>query len=292
MTIVDNTKPVGTPTLLSRSWRFARRYPNIAFGAVILIAILFISAIAPWISTHDPLDIDPLARLQPPSTAHLFGTDTHGRDLWSRVLFGGQASLSIGFAVAALSTFIGGGIGLASGYFRAIDGLVMRVMDAIMAIPAIMLAIALMALWQGSIQNVIIAITLAEIPRMARLVRGSVLSLREQLYVEAVISVGARSSRVILRHILPNAMAPIVVQATFVCASAMLIEAGMSFIGAGVPPTTPSWGNVLSEGRTLWQIRPEMVFIPAAALSLTVLAVNLLGDGLSDILDPRNKGRS
>lgn len=277
---------------LSRLWRFALRYPNIAFGALILAIIVLVGVAAPLLATHDPLRINPLARLQPPSGAHFFGTDTHGRDLWSRVVHGGQISLFIGVAVAALATVLGTLIGLVSGYFRLADGIIMRVMDAVMSIPPIMMAVALMALWQSSIQNVIIAITLAEVPRMARLVRGSVLSLREQLYVEAVVSLGARPSRIVLRHILPNAMAPIVVQATFVCASAMLIEAAMSFIGAGVPPTTPSWGNVLSEGRTLWQIRPEMVFIPAAALSITVLAVNLLGDGLSDALDPRNKGRS
>ncbi len=256
-----------------------------------LLIVVLISLLAPLLATHDPLTVNPLLRLKGPSADHIFGTDMHGRDLWSRVVYGGRVSLLVGVSVAVLTSIIGTMVGLLSGFYRALDGVLMRITDAIMSIPPIMLAIALMALWQASVQNVILAITLAEIPRMARLVRSSVLSLREQLYIEAMVAAGAGSMRIILRHILPNAMAPIVVQATFVCAAAMLIEAAMSFIGAGVPPTTPSWGNVLAEGRTLWQIRPEMVFAPAIALSLTVLAMNLLGDGLSDSLDPRNKPR-
>lgn len=271
--------------------RLFRRHPNLTVGAVVLAAMVLASLAAPLLATHDPLAINPMDRLKPPTAGHIFGTDAHGRDLWSRVIFGGQVSLLIGLSVAALSTVAGVALGLLAGFFRAADGVLMRGMDAIMSIPPIMLAIAMMALWEASVVNVILAITMAEVPRMARLVRGSVLSLREQLYVEAVVSLGARPLRIVLRHILPNAMAPIVVQATFVCAAAMLIEAGMSFIGAGVPPSTPSWGNVLAEGRTLWQIRPEMVFAPALALSVTVLAMNLIGDGLGELLDPRNKAR-
>jgi peptide/nickel transport system permease protein len=210
-----------------------------------------------------------------------------GRDIYSRVLYGTRVSLGIGFAVAFLSSVIGLTIGLASGFIRALDGLVMRIMDGLMSIPPILLAIALMALTRASVQNVIVAITIAEIPRVSRLVRGVVLSLREQPYVEAAIASGTRVPKIIFKHILPNTMAPITVQATFICASAMITEATLSFIGAGTPPTIPSWGNIMSEGRALWQVKPFIVFFPAVFLSVTVLAVNLLGDGLRDALDPR-----
>lgn len=271
--------------------RYIHRRPVMFIGAVVLLLMALISICAPLIASQDPLALDPVARLQPPSAEHLAGTDMHGRDLFARILYGGRISLLVGFSVAALASCIGTLIGLVSGFFRHIDGLLMRIMDALMSIPPIMLAIALMALLEASVQNVIFAITFAEVPRVARLVRSNVLSLRSQLYVEAVVSLGARSPRIIFRHILPNALAPIVVQATFICATAMLIEAALSFIGAGVPPSVPSWGNVLAEGRTLWQIRPEMVFGPALALSITVLAMNLVGDGLSELADPRSKGR-
>lgn len=267
--------------------RLFRRHTNVVLGGTVLGLFVVISLLAPFLWTKDPLMVDPVARLQGMSAAHWLGTDMHGRDLYSRVVYGGRISLMIGFSVALLASLIGGLIGLVAGFVRPLDGLLMRVMDGFMSIPPIMLAIAMMALTRGSVQNVIIAITIAEIPRVARLVRGIVLSLREQPYVEAAISMGARPNRIIFRHILPNALAPIMVQATFICASAMLAEAALSFIGAGTPASTPSWGNILAEGRALWQIHPGMVFLPAAALSLTVLAVNILGDGLSDILDPR-----
>jgi peptide/nickel transport system permease protein len=203
------------------------------------------------------------------------------------VLYGTRISLLVGFAVAIFASLVGLVIGLVSGYLRAIDGTVMRIMDGMMSIPPILLAIALMALTRASVQNVILAITIAEIPRVSRLVRGVVLSLREQPYVEAAITAGTSTPRIILRHILPNTMAPLTVQATYICASAMITESILSFIGAGTPPIIPSWGNIMADGRTLWQVKPYIVFFPAIFLSVTVLAVNLLGDGLRDALDPR-----
>jgi len=192
------------------------------------------------------------------------------------------------FTMVAITASIAGlAIGLVSGMVRWSDGIIMRIVDGMMSIPPILLAIALMALTRGSVGNVILAITLAEIPRVARLVRGVVLTLREQPYVDAAIAAGTRTPMVILRHILPNTLAPMIVQATYICASAMIVEAILSFIGAGIPPTIPSWGNIMADGRTLWQVRPHIVMFPAIFLSLTVLAVNLVGDGLRDILDPR-----
>jgi peptide/nickel transport system permease protein len=196
-------------------------------------------------------------------------------------------SLVVGFSVAAFASVVGLVIGLFSGFVRWLDAVLMRVMDGLMSIPPILLAVALMALTRGSVGNVILAITIAEIPRVSRLVRGVVLSLREQPYVDAAVAAGTRTPMIIWRHILPNTLAPMTVQATYICASAMIIEAILSFIGAGTPPITPSWGNIMAEGRALWQVKPFIVFFPAVFLSVTVLAVNLLGDGLRDALDPR-----
>lgn len=262
-----------------------RQYPAAAIGAVLLLIMLFLAVVAPF--SVDPSALAPARRTRLPSAQYWFGTDTLGRDVYSRVLVGGQVSLLVGFAVATLSCAIGMSIGLVAGFVRWADSVIMRVMDGLMAIPPILLAIALMALTRGSVGNVITAITIAEIPRVSRLVRGVVLSLREMPYVEAAVASGTRTPMIIWRHIVPNTLAPIIVQATYICASAMITEAILSFIGAGTPPTIPSWGNIMAEGRGLWQVKPHIVGFPALFLCLTVLAVNLLGDGLRDWLDPR-----
>lgn len=266
---------------------FLRRNPTMAFGAGLLLLMVLAAIFAPLLGTVDPTALAPAKRTREPSALYWFGTDMLGRDVYSRVLYGARVSLIVGFSVAVLSSVVGLTIGMVSGYVRLLDSVIMRVMDGLMSIPPILLAIALMALTRGSVQNVIIAITIAEIPRVSRLVRGVVLSLREQPYVEAAVAAGTRTPAIILRHILPNTLAPITVQATYICAAAMITEAILSFIGAGTPPIIPSWGNIMAEGRALWQVKPYIVFFPAVFLSITVLAVNLLGDGLRDALDPR-----
>lgn len=266
---------------------FIKRHPTIVIGGALLAVMVFIAIFAPWLGTTDPTAIAPAQRIRDPSALYWFGTDMLGRDIYSRVLYGARISLGVGFAVAVVSATVGTLIGAVSGFMRALDSLIMRMMDALMSIPPILLAIALMALTRASVENVIIALSIPEVPRVARLIRGLVLSLREQPFVEGAIAAGTRLPRVIWRHILPNAFAVLLVQATFTGASAMINEAILSFIGAGTPPTIPSWGNIMAEGRALWQIKPYIVFIPALFLSITVLAVNLLGDGLRDALDPR-----
>jgi peptide/nickel transport system permease protein len=266
---------------------FLRNNPTVAIGGALLLCLVLIGIFAPYLWTVDPTALAPAKRLRAPSADFWFGTDAIGRDLYSRVLFGTRVSLTVGLSVALLATFAGLTIGLVSGFVRWADSIIMRVMDGLMSIPPILLAVALMALTRGSVGNVIMAITVAEIPRVSRLVRGVVLSLREQAYVDAAVASGTRTPMIILRHILPNTLAPMLVQATYVCASAMIVESILSFIGAGTPPTIPSWGNIMAEGRALWQVKPYIVFFPAAFLSLTVLAVNLVGDGLRDALDPR-----
>jgi peptide/nickel transport system permease protein len=266
---------------------FLRNNPTVAIGAALLLCLVLIGIFAPYLGTVDPTALAPARRIRAPSADHWFGTDAIGRDIYSRVLYGTRVSLTVGLSVAILATLAGLAIGLVSGFVRWADSIIMRVMDGLMSIPPILLAIALMALTRGSVGNVIMAITVAEIPRVSRLVRGVVLSLREQPYVDAAIASGTRSPMIILRHILPNTLAPMLVQATYVCASAMIVESILSFIGAGTPPTIPSWGNIMAEGRALWQVKPFIVFFPAAFLSVTVLAVNLVGDGLRDALDPR-----
>ena len=266
---------------------FLQRNPTIAIGGFLLLVMVFIAVFAPLLGTVDPTALAPAKRTREPSAEYWFGTDMLGRDVYSRVMYGARVSLIVGFSVAVLSSLAGLAIGLVSGFIRVLDGIIMRIMDGLMSIPPILLAIALMALTRGSVRNVIISITIAEIPRVSRLVRGVVLSLREQPYVEAAVAAGTRTPMIILRHILPNTLAPITVQATYICASAMIIEAILSFIGAGTPPIIPSWGNIMAEGRALWQVKPYIVFFPALFLSVTVLAVNLLGDGLRDALHPR-----
>jgi len=267
--------------------RFVRRHPTVTIGGALLVLLILMALLAPFLGTVDPTALAPARRTRAPSPEFWFGTDMLGRDVYSRVVYGARVSLVVGFSVALLASLAGLAIGLVSGFLRWADGFIMRVMDGLMSIPPILLAVALMALTRGSVGNVIMAITIAEIPRVSRLVRGVVLSLREQPYVDAAVAAGTRTPLIILRHILPNTLAPMTVQATFICASAMIIEAILSFIGAGTPPTIPSWGNIMAEGRALWQVKPFIIFFPAVFLSGTVLAVNLLGDGLRDALDPR-----
>ena len=276
---------------MSPTWRrfrdAFRRHPTALVGGAILIAMVAIAILAPWLGTVDPLAVFPSQRLHPPSAESWLGTDMLGRDVYSRVVYGARVSLIVGLAVAVLSTLLGLAIGLVTGYVRRLDAVVMRVMDGLMSIPSVLLAIALMALTKASIGNVIVAITLAEMPRVVRLVRSLVLSLREQPYVEAAIAAGTTLPRILVRHILPNIVAPLLVQGTYVCGSAMITEAILSFIGAGTPPNIPSWGNIMAEGRSLFQIAGYLILFPGICLSLTVLAVNLLGDGMRDALDPR-----
>ena len=281
-----------TPTAsISPTWqRFRdafRRHPTAIVGGVILFAMILVALLAPWLGTIDPQATAPLRRLKQPSAEFWFGSDMLGRDVYSRVLFGARVSLAIGIAVAIFSTLVGLSIGLITGFIRWLDAIVMRIMDGLMSIPPVLLAIALMALTKASIENVIVAITLAEVPRVVRLVRSLVLTLRDEPYVAAAIAAGTNLPRILLRHILPNIVAPLLVQATYVCASAMITEAILSFIGAGTPPNIPSWGNIMAEARSLFQIAGYLILFPGVCLSLTVLAVNLLGDGMRDALDPR-----
>jgi len=270
-----------------RAMTFVRRHPTIVVGGALLLLMILIAIFAPFLGTVDPTALAPAKRTREPSAQFWFGSDMLGRDVYSRVLYGARVSLIVGFAVAAASSVVGTFIGLVSGFIRTLDSIVMRVMDGLMSIPPILLAIALMALTRASVQNVVIAISVAEFPRVSRLIRGVVLSLREQPYVESAVASGTRMPMIIIKHILPNTLAPITVQATYICASAMITEAILSFIGAGTPPIIPSWGNIMAEGRALWQVKPYIVFFPAVLLCITVLSVNLLGDGLRDALDPR-----
>lgn len=260
---------------------------RLGLGFLLLAPIAVMAILSPWLGTIDPAAVAPTRRLMVPSDAAWFGTDMLGRDVYSRTLYGARVSLLVGLAATTLAFIIGTSVGLVAGFFRHADAIIMRIVDGVMSIPSMLLAISIMALTQGSIGNVVLAIALASFPRIVRLVRSVVLTLREQLYVEAAIAAGATSSWILLRHIFPNALAPLLVQLTFVFASAMLSEASLSFIGAGVPPVIPTWGNIVADGRTLWQLRPNIIFFPAAFLCLTVLAVNLIGDGLRDALDPR-----
>jgi peptide/nickel transport system permease protein len=267
-------------------WTWVRRNKTIVGGVLILLAFLVIALLAPMLA-GDPLQFEPTNRLKRPSDQFWFGTDQFGRDVYSRVVYGTRISLIIGFSVAVLATFIGLVVGVLCGFYRPVDAVMMRVMDGMMAIPAILLAIALITLMKASLTIVIIAIAIPEIPRVARLVRSVVLSVRARPYIEAAVASGTRNGRIMVRHILPNTVAPLIVQATYVCASAILTEAGLSFLGAGTPPEIPSWGNIISLGRTYFQIAPWIIFFPGVMLAITVLAINLVGDGLRDSLDPR-----
>ena len=259
----------------------------VVIALVVLLIMVLLAIFAPLISPYDPTQINPMMRLKPMSIEHWLGTDAYGRDVFSRVVYGARVSLVVGTGVALMSIVFGLVIGVLAGYFRWVDAIVMRVMDGLMAIPGILLAIALVSLSGSSIVTVLIAITVPEIPRVVRLVRGVVLGVRNEAYVEAAISLGTPTFRLVSRHLVPSTLAPLVVQGTYVFASAILTEAILSFLGAGVPPSTSSWGNVMAEGRAFFQLFPGLVLYPGILLSLTVLSVNILGDALRDALDPR-----
>jgi peptide/nickel transport system permease protein len=266
---------------------YVRRHPTMVAGGALLGLMAAIAIFAPYLGTVDPQALAPVERLRWPCAQHWFGTDMLGRDVYSRTLYGARVSLTVGISVAATSCGIGLAIGLVAGFSRWTDAIVMRIMDGLMSIPSILVAIALMALTRASLGNVVFAITIAEMPRVTRLIRGVVLTLREQPFVEAAFASGTGFFRVLWRHILPNTVPPLLVQGTYVAGSAMIVEAILSFLGAGTPPNIPSWGNIMAEGRSLFQIAYYIVLVPGAFLSVAVLAINLLGDGLRDALDPR-----
>ena len=273
---------------LPRRWRLG--FGPIVAG-IVLATIVLATATAYLYVPHNPMNMDALQRLKGPSETYWIGTDAYGRDLFSRVMVGGQVSLLIGIGAAIVSVLIGLLIGLVSGFFRTADAIIMRIMDALMAIPSILLAIALVALNGPSIWSVIFAITIPEIPRVVRLVRSVVLSAREEPYVEAAIALGSSMPKILWKHLMPNTLAPLIVQGTYICASAILTEAILSFLGAGVSTEIPTWGNIMAEGRMFFQIKPELIFWPGLLLSLCILSINLLGDTARDLLDPRLKKR-
>ena len=254
---------------------------------LVLVAVILIAIGAPLLTSIDPTEINPAQRLRPISPEHWLGTDAYGRDVYTRILYGARVSLVVGLGVAAFSLVVGLFIGVLAGYFRWVDAIVMWVMDGLMAIPGILLAIALVSISGSSLLTVLIAITIPEVPRVVRLVRGVILSVRNEPYVEAALTLGTPLPTLMVRHLVPSTIAPLIVQCTYIFASAILTEAILSFLGAGVPPETSSWGNIMAEGRAYFQLFPGLVLYPGVLLSLTVLSVNLLGDALRDSLDPR-----
>lgn len=270
-------------------------------GATLTALLMLIAVAAPILAIVDPLAIDPASRNQPPGAARSviladgtqvvrvawMGTDSLGRDVYSRVIYGARVSLFVGATVALISVAIGLVVGLAAGYVRCVDAVVMRVMDGLMAIPGVLLAIGLVAVWGSGFWTVIAAIAVPETPRVVRLVRSIVLTAREELYVQAAISLGAPTPLILIRHVMPNTLSPLIVQGTFVCALAILVEASLSFLGIGIPPEIPSWGNIIAEGRQWFRLYPHTILFPSLFLAITVLSINVLGDGLRDALDPR-----
>jgi peptide/nickel transport system permease protein len=304
--VVDSASIAAASTKRKSLWLVALRNPNVIFGGVILLTMLVIAILAPFLGTVDPTRIDPASRNKKPGTeityrlddgttvkrVAIMGTDSLGRDVYSRVLYGARVSLAVGVAVSVISVAIGMVIGLVSGYVRWADGIIMRIMDGLMAIPGILLAIALVSIWRAGLITVVFAIVVPDVPRVVRLVRSIVLTVREEPYVEGAISVGTPTWILMFRHILPNTVAPLIVQGTFLAAAAILTEAALSFLGIGIPPEIPSWGNIMAEGRTLFRVFPHNIFFPGIFLAVTVLAVNILGDGLRDTLDPKMARRT
>ncbi len=283
------------------AWQRVRRNMSVRIGGTVMLLLVLVSLAAPWLGTVDPSLFDPASRdLLPGKTGEIttlegeqlqhrfiMGSDSFGRDIYSRVVYGTQVSLIVGLSTALVALAFGIVLGLLAGFLRWLDGPLMRVMDGVMAIPAILIAIALVAMWRGSLTTVVIAIAIPEIPRVVRLVRSLVLTIREEPYVEAAISLGTPTWKIMGRHILPNTVAPLVVQGTFICAAGILTEAALSFLGVGLPPDIPTWGNVMAEGRAQFNEYPHNIFFPGVFLAVTVLAVNILGDGLRDTLDPK-----
>lgn len=258
-----------------------------AVAVALLVAVVLAAIFAPLLGTVDPVAIDPSGRLAPASADHWLGTDAFGRDTYSRVLYGARVSLIVGLGAMASSIALGLAIGVVAGYFRTADAIVMRVMDGLMAIPSILLAIALVSLTGSTLLTVLVAISVPEVPRVVRLVRGVILGVRSEPYVEAAVSLGSPVHRLLLRHMVPNTLAPLIVQGTYIFASAILTEATLSFLGAGLPSETPSWGNLMADGRAYFLLFPGLILYPGIILALTLLSVNVLGDVLRDVLDPR-----
>jgi peptide/nickel transport system permease protein len=299
--LVDSASIAAASTKRKSLWLVALRNPMVIIGGSILLIMLAIAILAPFLGTVDPTRIDPASRNKKPGTeitmrlddgqtvkrVAIMGTDSLGRDVYSRVIYGTRVSLAVGAAVAIISIAIGVVIGLISGYIRWLDGIIMCIMDGLMAIPGILLAIAMVSIWRAGLITVIFAIVVPDVPRVVRLVRSIVLTVREEPYVEGAISVGTPTWILMFRHILPNTVAPLIVQGTFLAASAILVEAALSFLGIGIPPEIPSWGNIMAEGRTLFRVFPHNIFYPGIFLAFTVLAINIMGDGLRDTLDPK-----
>jgi len=288
------------------AWRRLRRNWSVRIGGSVLVLLVAIALAAPLLGTVDPTLFDAGSRdLRPGMTGRittldgdtiphrfLMGSDSFGRDIYSRVIYGTRVSLSVGLLAALIALAFGIVAGLGAGYLRWLDGVLMRFMDGLMAIPGILVAIALVALWRGSLTTVVIAIAIPEIPRVTRLVRSLVLTIREEPYVEAAVSLGTPTWKIMFGHILPNTIAPLIVQGTYICASAILLESILSFLGVGLPPDIPTWGNIMAEGRVQFNEYPHNVFFPGLFLAVTVLAVNILGDGLRDTLDPKMARRA
>lgn len=289
MAIVLAQKPQREPTRATYLLRRLRRSRSAQLGLLLLLPLLIAAVAAPMLATHSPTDMNTSNILQAPSAAHLFGTDDFGRDIFSRVLYGIQVSLWVGVSVAAATTVTGIVLGLLSGYYPRLDAPIMRVMDLLMAFPSILLAIGIMAILGPKLINIIIALSIQYTPRSARIVRGQVMALRELEYVEAARSLGMSDFRIMFRHLIPNGMAPLIVQQTFTLALAVLAESSLSFLGVGVPPEVPTLGSILSDSRTHLTKAPWMSLYPGSMISLLVLAFNMLGDGLRDVLDPRMK---
>jgi peptide/nickel transport system permease protein len=269
-TLPEPSIPITTP--FRPGLGFLTATPIIAAATICLALVILSAILAPWLSPHDPLLLAPAQRLKPASAQFLLGTDGYGRDVLSRILYGGRISLLIGLGAAVVSIAIGLVIGLVSGFFKWVDAIMMRVMDGLMAIPSILLAIAVVSLSGASLMTVLV-------------------SAREEPYVEAAISVGSSLPKIMWRHLMPNTIAPLIVQGTYICASAILTEAILSFLGAGISPETPTWGNIMAEGRAYFQIKPSLIFWPGLLLSIAILSVNLIGDAARDALDPRMKQR-